>query len=60
MLCDLQYGFRKRKSTMDAIMVVTTAIEKSKLDELDAGIGKKSKNLNTHFILFYFIYLFIN
>ena len=59
MLCDLQYGFRKRKSTMDAIMVVTTAIEKSKLDELDAGIGKKSKNLNIHFILFYFIYLFI-
>ena len=40
MLCDLQYGFRKRKSTMDAIMVVTTAIEKSKLDDLDAGNGK--------------------
>ena len=40
MLCDLQYGFRKRKSTMDAIMVVTTAIEKAKLDDLDAGNGK--------------------
>ena len=37
MLSELQYGFRKRKSTMDAIMVVTTAIEKANIDKLDAG-----------------------
>ena len=34
-----QFGFRKNKSTSDAIFVITTAIEKAKQEGMDAGLA---------------------
>ena len=38
-LSEHQFGFRKNKSTSDAIFVVTTAIEKAKQEGMDAGLA---------------------
>ena len=38
-LTEQQFGFRKNKSTADAIFVITTAIEKAKQEGMDAGLA---------------------
>ena len=38
-LSEQQYGFRKNKSTADAIFVITAAIEKAKQEGMDAGLA---------------------
>ena len=38
-LSDKQFGFRKKYSTADAVLVVSAAIDKARMDNLDAGMA---------------------
>ena len=38
-LSDKQFGFRKQYSTADAVLVVSAAIDKARMDNLDAGMA---------------------
>ena len=38
-LSEKQFGFRKKYSTTDAVLVVSAAIDKARLDNLDAGMA---------------------
>ena len=39
LLSEKQFGFRKKYSTMDAVLVTSAAIDKARMDKLDAGMA---------------------